>query len=124
MKTITDKTLGLIKQYYALLDSNQLDESMKYFAEDAVLKFNSETINGREEIGSALGGILNSVNGIRHNLTGVWEVEENLVFLECDVIYTRKDNKEIVVKAAATNVIENGIIKEQRIYVDLSPVFA
>ncbi|SDL97879.1 nuclear transport factor 2 family protein [Bacillus sp. OK048] len=124
MKTVSDKNQELIKRYYALLDSNKLDESMEYFSENAVLKFNSETINGREGISSALGGIVSSVNGIRHVLTNVWEVEEDLIFLECDVIYSRKDNQQIVVKAAAINEIENGMIKEQRIYVDLSPVFA
>lgn len=125
MKTVNANNLELIKKYYALVDSNKPDEFMNYFSEDAAFRFaNSERIVGREEIRRAIVGLLNSINGIRHDLTNAWKVEENVVVLECDVTYTRKDNKQVVVHGAVVNVIQNGLFKEQRLYVDVSPVFA
>jgi hypothetical protein len=125
MTTVSNRTLEWIKQYYSLVDSGQQDKFMEFFAENAAFRFgNAETIIGRKEIREAIVGLLNSINGIRHDLKKCWEIEGNVVIFECDVTYTRKDNKTVVVHGVVVNVIENDHFTEQRLYVDLTPVFS
>ena len=96
------------------------------FAEDARMVFaNADPLEGRDAIREALTGLLGSVDGIRHVLHTAWQVEDDLVAFECDVIYTRKDGKEVAVRGGCFFVFgEDGLCREQRITVDTSPVFA
>lgn len=122
----TKKTNAWLREYYQHIDGMNTEGYMAMFAEDARMVFaNADPIEGRDGIRQALTALLDSVGGIRHTLHDVWQEEHGPVIFECDVLYTRKDGKEVSVRAAAFFVIgDDGLCREQRITVDLSPVFA
>lgn len=121
-----DKTMAWLHDYYRHIDGMDTDAYMAMFAEAARMVFaNADSIEGRDGIREALTGLLGSVGGIRHILHDVWEEEDGLIIFECDVIYTRKDGKDVTVRDSAFFVIDDGgLCREQRIIVDTSPVFA
>lgn len=122
----TDKTLAWLRQYYEHIDSMNTEGYMAMFADNARMVFaNADPIEGRDAIRQALTGLADSIAGWRHILHGVWEEEDGLVIFECDVVYTRKDGKEVSVRGGVFFVIDDdGLCREQRITVDLTPVFA
>ena len=122
----SEKTVDLVQRYYASIDATKrMDEAIDFFTEDATLHFaNNEPISGREGIHAAISGILDSVEEIRHDVQGVWEDEEGTVIFEVDVTYFLKDESEVALSGAVFCEMEDGHFKEQRIYVDLAPLFA
>jgi ketosteroid isomerase-like protein len=121
----TDQTQTWVRRYFALFDAGELDESARFFAEDARLRFaNSDTIVGRGAIEKVFRDLFESIGGIEHNVTNVWEEEGGVVTLEVDVTYTRKDGGVVLCRGASVSEVADGLIQDQRIYVDISPVFA
>lgn len=121
----SEKTLDWLGHYYALVDAERMDESAVFFAEDARLRFaNNEAIVGREGIDATLRALVDSLDGIRHDIKNVWEEEEGVVIYEVDVTYTRKDGGVVTCPGVVVCVVEDELFREQRIYVDITPVFA
>ena len=122
----TERNQVWFRDYYRHIDAMETDAYMAMFAEDARMIFaNADPLEGREAIQDALTGLLGSVAGIRHVIHDLWQIEEDLVGFECDVIYTRKDGKQVPVRGGCFFVFgADGLCREQRIYVDTSPVFA
>lgn len=122
----TEKNQAWLRDYYRAIDAMETEAYMAMFAEDARMVFaNADPLEGRDAIREALTGLLAGVDGIRHVLHTAWQVEDDLVAFECDVIYTRKDGKEVTVRGGCFFVFgEDGLCREQRITVDTSPVFA
>lgn len=122
----SERNQAWLKDYYRHIDAMDTDAYMAMFTEDARMIFaNSDPLEGRDAIRQALTGLLGSVDGIRHVLHNAWQVEDDLVAFECDVVYSRKDGKEVTVRGGCFFVFaEDGRCQEQRIYVDTSPVFA
>ena len=122
----SEKTVDLIQRYYASIDTTKkMDEAIHFFTEDATLHFaNNEPISEREAIHAAISGILDSVKAIRHDVRGIWEDEEGTVIFEVDVTYILKDGSEVALSGAVFCEMEDGHCREQRIYVDLAPLFA
>ena len=75
-------------------------------------------------IHSSISGILDNVKDISHDVQGVWEDEEGTVIFEVDVTYILKDEREVALSGAVFCVMEDGHFQEQRIYADLTPLFA
>ncbi len=121
----SEKTLDWLGHYYALVDAERMEESATFFAEDARLLFaNNETIVGRDGIDATLRGLVESLDGIRHDIKGVWEEEGGVLIYEVDVTYTRKDGGVVTCPGAVASLVEDELFQEQRIYVDITPVFA
>ena len=122
----SETTVDVVRRYYASIDTTKkMDEAIHFFTEDATLHFaNNEPISGREAIHAAISGILDSVEAIRHDVQGVWEDEKGTVIFEVDVTYTLKDESEVALSGAVFCDMEDGRFREQRIYVDLAPLFA
>ncbi len=123
---VNEKSQTWLQEYYRHIDAMETDAYMSMFAEDARMIFaNGDPLEGRDAIRQALTGLLGSVDGIRHILHNAWQVEDDLVGFECDVVYNRKDGKEVTIRGGCFFVLpQDGLCREQRIYVDTSPVFA
>ena len=121
-----DRNQTWLRNYYRHIDAMDTDAYMAMFTEDARMIFaNGDPLEGRDAIRQALTGLLGSVDGIRHILHDTWQVEDDLVAFECDVVYSRKDGKEVTVRGGCFfTFTDDGPCREQRIYVDVSPVFA
>src|SRR3979411_3212105 len=80
-------TRSWIEAYYAVLDEGRLDDGMKYFAPDAVMRFaNEPPVVGSDAIRRTSREMLD-VFGLRHSLKEIWEPEQGVVLVELDVTY-------------------------------------
>lgn len=114
----------ILKEFYTIFDHYNLEESIEYYTRDATLNFsNVVPAVGREAIQELLSGLKSSVNGIKHELKNAWE-DDDTVIIECDISFTRRDNREVVIPASQFCIMENGMIKQQRIYLDITPVYS
>lgn len=114
-----------IKRYYELCGAKDIDRAMEFWAPDGVLRFaNHEPVIGREAIHSVLSGIVHNWVKETHTLLNLWELPGGLVVFEMDVAFDRHDGEHVVVPGASLCQIDGERFLEQRIYVDMSPVFA
>ncbi|MDT7710385.1 MAG: hypothetical protein QOG20_5992 [Pseudonocardiales bacterium] len=123
---VTEQYQAWLRDYYRAIDAVETDTFMAMFTEDARMVFaNADPIEGRDGIREALTGLRASVGGWRHILYGTWQLEDDLIAFECEVVYTRLDGKEVTVRAGCFFAFAaDGRCREQRIHVDTTPVFA
>lgn len=120
----SEKTVKFLRDYYDLVDAGKVDEFMEFFAEDARLVYaNNPPFEGRAAIREGLSQVLSSIAGIKHELRGIWDLADDMVLFEVDVTFSRKDGQDVQVPGAAICELRDGVMVEQRAYVDVMPVF-
>ena len=100
------------------------DDFAAFFAEDASYRFgNFPPIHGRTAIRESSIGFRSRVKSAKHDIKNLWEIGDTVVS-EMDVIYTRHDDKVVVVPCTDVIRLQDELFQEMRIYIDMSPVFA
>lgn len=114
-----------LTDYYRHVDAREPDGFMAMLTDDAVMTFaNAEPVKGNDAIRVVLVGLLDAIAGIRHEVHAVYEPGGDLVVFECDVHYLRLDGRQVTVRGAGFFEIgSDDLCREQRILVDVSPVF-
>ncbi|MTD55422.1 nuclear transport factor 2 family protein [Amycolatopsis pithecellobii] len=114
-----------IGRYYELCGAKDIDRAMEFWAPEGVLRFaNFDPLVGRELIHSTLSELVNSWVKETHTLLNLWELTGGLVAFEMDVAFDRHDGQHVSVPGAAVCRVDGERFLEQRIYVDMAPVFA
>ena len=114
-----------IRRYYELCGAKDIDHAVELWAPEGVLRFaNHEPVIGREAIHTALSDIVHNWVKETHTLLKFWELPDGLVAFEMDVAFDRHDGQHVVVHGASICRVDGERFLEQRIYVDMSPVFA
>ena len=99
------------------------------FAEDATFRFgNSDPAVGRQEIKQAVAGFFSMLDGLTHQITGVWKGHwegGRVTSVETAVTYTRNDGSVVgPLPATSTIRLDGEEIQDYRIFMDIAPVFA
>jgi ketosteroid isomerase-like protein len=114
---------------FRAIDSMDAPTFAKAFADDGSFRFgNTEAAVGREQVEQTVSGFFSMIGGLSHQITGVWsgtwgggEVKS----VEAEVTYTRKDGTRTPgLPVTSTIRMEVGRIKDYRIFMDASPLFA
>ncbi|QJY48023.1 nuclear transport factor 2 family protein [Pseudonocardia broussonetiae] len=114
-----------IRRYYQLCGAKDIAGAMEFWAPDGKLTFaNFDTVIGRDAIHEALAQIVHSWIKETHTLHHLWVLPGDLVVFEMDVAFDRHDGRHVVVPGAAVCRVGDRCFLEQRIYVDMAPVFA
>jgi ketosteroid isomerase-like protein len=82
---------------------------------------NHDVVVGREAVKEAIGHFWSTISGMRHTFRKVLEAGDDTL-LEADVLYTRLDGSQVVVRVATVIERRDGLVHQQRIYADLSPL--
>ena len=113
-----------MKELFATVDSMDAAAFSEYFTEDARFRFgNAPTLTGRDAIASSIEEFFAALQGLRHEILDVWEVD-NDVLCEVEVVYTRKDGSEVNLPAATIARCDGDLMSDYRIYMDINPLFA
>jgi SnoaL-like domain len=120
------ETLGThastVKQF--LTEVRSPDNFAAFFAEGATYRFgNFPPIHGRSAIRESSIGFRSRVKSAKHDIKNLWEIGDTVVS-EMEVIYTRHDDKVVVVPCTDVIRFQDELFQEMRIYIDMSPVFA
>lgn len=109
----------------ARIDSMDVTESGKLFAEDATMTFgNAEPMVGRDAIEAGIASFFSSIAGLRHRLLNEWCVGPDTI-AETAVTYRLHDGKQVTVPAVTIwRARDDGMITDYRVFIDLAPVYA
>ena len=116
-------------QLFATIDSMEPDALMPYFADDSVFRFgNAPPASGRSAIRAAVAAFFGEIGGLRHSVTGMWTgrwERGRVLAIEAEVTYTRRDGTRTpALPVTSTLRLEGDLIKDYRIFMDISPLFA
>ncbi len=122
---ISEQTANFVRDFYALVDAGKMDEYLEIFAEDArVIMGNNPPLEGRRAIRDGLSQMLSNVTSSKHESRHIWEPEENLIVTEVSVSFSRRDGQVVRVPGTVIFEVRDGLIAEERAFVDMTPVFA
>jgi ketosteroid isomerase-like protein len=120
--------LPYIQLLFATIDQMKVEEFVAFFAEDGQFRFgNADTLFGKQAIRDAITEFFSSIQGLSHDITGVWKGEWDLgdvVSVEANVTYIRQDGQVVTLPATSTLRFKGNLIQDYRIFMDISPVFA
>ena len=126
----TGSALDVVKRYYALIDTNELESAFELFAEDAEVTFGDlPTLKGRDAIAERIRGMVVPIaKSVVHTIKRAYEFsgpgDRTTVIAEADVIYTMLHSGNVIPHNAVTisEVDPTGRIVVQRNVGDLRPV--
>jgi hypothetical protein len=61
---------------------------------------------------------------LRHDLVDLWEIGDDVVVAIMDVAYRRLDGGELNLPCCNVFRVTSGLVRDYRIYMDVSPVIA
>ncbi|WP_280420977.1 nuclear transport factor 2 family protein [Nocardia carnea] len=121
----------LMEEYYELIDSGRLAEAAALMTDDAKLTFaNAEPVIGRDAATASIQYVLDQTTKIEHKVVhwiephpATGDITE--VMFEIRIHYWLKSGKEVDIPGAVyATVNADNKITEQRLYGDLTEVFA
>ncbi len=106
------------------IDAMDVDAFLSYLTNDAVFVYGSgDPVTGKEKIRSFLSVFYGDLDGIRHLILGVWEMD-GVRFVQTCCTYTMKDDREITIPAMNLFNMEGDLIRDYLIYADPTPMLA
>lgn len=111
-------------EVYEAVDSMDEPRFMRFLTEDCTFVFgNQDPVVGRMAIAESLRQFTASIAGINHRLLDVWGFDDVIVS-RIEVTYLRHDQSTVVVPAVTIWRLRDRQIYDNRIYIDLTPLFA
>jgi hypothetical protein len=113
-----------LRGYYAAMDAGRFDEIAARLHPECRCAYATGHVDvGRDTIIRRSERALGALQGISHDLRGVWLQNDELIF-ELSVTYRRRDGTAIVRPGMGIFVLdEHRLIREQRLFVDASGVW-
>jgi limonene-1,2-epoxide hydrolase len=115
----------IIRRLIKLFEAMNVDEAIKMFTEDCSYRFgNYPAARGREGVRqSATSTHLTAIKGVAFDIKGIWESGDVLV-CEMEINYTKTDDSILTLPCTDVFRMEGNLIKDMRIYMDPSPLYA
>jgi ketosteroid isomerase-like protein len=114
---------------FGAIDAMDAPAVAKAFAPDGRFRFgNTEPVVGRDHVEQSMSGFFSMIAGLTHEVTGVWSGRSEggeVTSVEAEVTYRRKDGTHTeALPVTSTIRMEGDQIKDYRIFMDVSPLFA
>lgn len=115
---------GWVEKLFATIDRKDADGFVGFLTEDASFRFgNAPPAVGRKDVREGVAGFFDTFESLRHEVVGVWETD-GVVTCEVRVVYTRKDGGVVDLPCANIFRMKDGLIRDYRIFIDISPLYA
>jgi len=112
-----------LRSYYDALDGGDYERAAEFFHEDVRTVYpRGDELIGRGALMKVTERSLGSLDRISHDIRNVWEHGDELVF-ELDVTYYKRGGEVIKRSGIGIFVLDDGRVREQRLYVDLAGVW-
>jgi limonene-1,2-epoxide hydrolase len=117
--------ISKVIQLLKLFEEMNLDEAIKQFTENSYYRFgNAPPAVGREAIRqSTKASHLDQITGLSFDIKAIWE-QNNAVICEMEINYARTDGSVLTLPCTDIFHMEGDLVREMRIYMDPSPLFA
>jgi len=111
------------QKLFQSIDALDIDKFNSFLADNVTFQLgNIEPAMGKSAVGEMVGGFFGGVGGMRHEIYEIWE-HPNTIICQGNVTYIRKDSSELSVPFANILRLEKDLVKDYRIYVDISDLF-
>lgn len=113
-----------IKELFSAIDEKNTTKFCSFLTDDCELTFgNNPTVKGNKSIFEVIDGFFKSINSLNHNVSEIIETEDRIVSYGF-VNYIRLDNKIVTANFCNVFKVQSNLIKEYRIFVDISQLYS
>ena len=120
---ISGTNVDLVKRLFSRGEAFDAEGFVTFFTDDPVYQFgNFDVCLDKKSIQKSAENFFSQIDAVYHEIKMIWEVGD-LVFVEMDVTYWRKDNSEISLPCTDIFRVEGDKFSELRIFMDVNPVF-
>ena len=113
-----------IDALFAAIDGKDAEAFTGFIAEDARFVFaNQPAVEGRDAIRDFVAGFFASIRAVSHRVPDTWRAED-AVICRGEVTYVRHDGTALTVPFANVLVMHGDRVRDYRIYMDASALFA
>ncbi len=122
---MTTSATQTIRHLISLFEEFKAEDAVKLFTDDATYRFgNFPTANGKEEIRqAATSSHMEAIKGVSFKILELIEVDD-YVICEMEITYIRTDDTKLTLPCTDVFRMRDGLIKDMRIYMDPTPLFA
>lgn len=112
-----------LEELARVIDSKDAVKFASYISENGIFKFgNSEAVKGRKQIEDYVAAFFSIIKSSSHKVVNCWEQNGNVIW-QGEVLYTRPDEKKVVVPFTNIFYMNGEIIDKYLIYIDTAPLF-
>jgi limonene-1,2-epoxide hydrolase len=114
-----------VKKLLKLFEGMQVDEFLTYLTEDALYRFgNYPPAIGKSNIEQTVkASHMDQIKGISFDIKGMWE-SGDAVICEMEINYTKIDDSVLTLPCTDIFRMEGDKVKEMKVFMDASPLFA
>ena len=108
------------------IDTMDIEQLLPFFREDAVFTYgNNPPMEGHDGIRVGIGYFFQGIAGISHTVPNVVEGDGGELVVEFLTTYTRHDGNAVTLPGiGAFDFDDAHLIRDYRVYADVTPVFA
>lgn len=113
-----------IEALFAAIDRRDAEAFAGFLAEDARFAFgNLPAVEGRAAIRDFVAGFFSAIRAVSHRVPDAWQAGD-MVVCRGEVAYTRHDGSMLSVPFANVLTMSGDKVRDYRIYMDASALFA
>jgi limonene-1,2-epoxide hydrolase len=117
------RNIDLVKRLFSREEAFDSEGFITLFTDTAVYQFgNFDVCLDKQSIKKSADKFFSQIDAVHHEIKMMSEVED-LVFVEMDVFYWRKDGSSISLPCTGIFRVEGDKFSELRIFMDINPVF-
>jgi len=118
-------TMEWFARYYGAIDAFRFDEVAGFLAEDVHAHYATGVeVIGRDEVVARGKATFGMMERIHHELRNVWEEDGDQFVFELEVTYWPSGREAVSRPGMGIFVVRDGLIREQRLFVDNGAVYA
>jgi len=120
---VPERNAELVKRLFSRGEAFDSEGFITFFTDNPLYQFgNFEVCLDKESIKKSADAFFSKISAVYHEIKMMWEVED-VVFVEMDVTYWRKDGSLISLPCCDIFRVEGDKFSELRIFMDVNPVF-
>ena len=113
----------LVKRLFSRGEAFDSEGFVTFFTDQPLYQFgNFDVCLDKESIRKSADNFFSQINAVYHEIKMMWEIG-NVVFVEMDVLYWRKDGSMVSLPCFDIFRVEGNKFSELRIFMDVNPVF-
>jgi ketosteroid isomerase-like protein len=113
-----------LQAIFSALDRKDLGTFLNYLSPSCRFQYgNRSAVEGHDAIREIVGKFLEEIAESHHAIKERWQIDDSVI-CHGEVAYTRRDGKKITAASAHILILDEGVIRDYRVYVDMSPLYA
>jgi ketosteroid isomerase-like protein len=112
-----------INELFNVIDRMDAASFTAFLTDDVSFRFgNMPVVEGKGKVGEAVGGFYDSIGSLSHKVDNIW-ITGDVAVCNGTVTYTRHDSGKLSVPFANIYRMQGDLIKDYRIYADISELY-